>query len=113
MNILKNIRNIVLGTVLLSSVAHAQSLSPEDVQDLDNITGVGCIEKTPVSEQTDYYFICKSRESGGQAWNAALYRSKVACSSDTFSVLFNVPPSLPTENSVFGAQIEVSCGAKP
>jgi hypothetical protein len=104
---------IILVQILFSSIAQAQALSPEDVQDLNSKTGVGCAEKDPVSENADYYVVCKSRKSAEQAWNAALYRSKIACSSDKLSVLFNVSPSLPKENGVFGARVEVSCDKNP
>ena len=103
----------MLPLLLFPFFANAQDLSPEDVQDLDEQTGVGCIEKTPVSEQADYYVICKSSKSGEQAWNAALYRSKIACKQDKFSVYFNVPPSLPIENGIHGAQVEVACSTQP
>ena len=99
--------------LLFCSSSQAQILSPEDVQDLNEKTGVGCISKDPVTEMADFYFICKSRKSGELAWNAAMYRSKVACSSDQLRVFFNVSPSLPIENGFHGAQIEVGCGEKP
>ncbi|WP_345552596.1 hypothetical protein [Microbulbifer aestuariivivens] len=99
--------------LFFATVSYAQTLSPEDVQDFNKTTGVGCTEKKPVSENADYYVVCKSRKSGEQAWNAAMYRSKVECSADEISVLFNLNPALPTENGIHGAQIEVNCGPKP
>ena len=48
--------------LLIPLLASAQSLSPEDIQDFDEETGMGCIEKNPVSEQADYYVICKSNK---------------------------------------------------
>ena len=87
----------------------AQTLEPEDVAEYSNETGVGCMSKKPVTDEADFYHVCKSKKSGEVAWNAALYLSKVACSSEQLSVHFNVPPSIPTENGIFGAQVEVSC----
>lgn len=103
----------VLFILVIASTAQAQTLSPEDVQDFDSTTGVGCIAKSPVTDKADFYFVCTSRKSGDRAWNAALYRSKEACGSDELSVYFNVPPSLPTEGDGYGAQVEVGCGKKP
>ena len=99
--------------LVVSPISHAQPLQQEDVQDFDKKTGIGCISKKPVTDKADYYHICKSKKSGEVAWNAALYRSKIACSSGELSVHFKIPPSLPTENGVYGAQVEVSCGKKP
>lgn len=102
-----------LAILVVATVAQAQTLSPEDVQDLHEATGVGCIAKEPVTENADFYFVCRSNKSREHAWNAALYRSKVACGKDKFSVYFNVPPSLPIEGGIHGAQVEVGCGKKP
>jgi len=99
--------------LVISLAAFGQALNPEDVQDFNSESGIGCISRAPVTEKADFYFVCKSKVSSETAWNAALYRSKVACDKEKFSVFFNVPPSLPTENNIFGAQVEVSCSAKP
>ena len=99
--------------LLISPFSQAQTLAPEDVQDFDEKTGVGCISKKPITDKADYYHVCRSKKSGEVAWNAALYRSKTACSSDELSVHFKIQPSLQTENGVHGAQVEVSCGKKP
>jgi hypothetical protein len=113
MKTIQALSQTVLAVLVFATVAQAQTLSPEDVQDLDKATGVGCIAKDPVTEKADFYFVCWSSKSGEQAWNAALYRSKVACGKDKFSVYFNVPPSLQTEDGIHGAQVEVGCGKKP
>ena len=109
----KNLITTTLALLIISSSASGQTLNPEDVQDFNSETGIGCNSEEPVTEKADFYFVCKSKVSGETAWNAALYRSKVACGKDKFSAFFNVPPSLPTENGIFGAQVEVSCSAKP
>jgi hypothetical protein len=103
----------ILVSIIAVSVAHAQELSPEDVQDFDEATGLGCIAKDPVTGSADFYYACRSRTSADQAWNAALYRSKMACGGDKFSLYFNVSPSLPLENGIHGAQVEVGCGGTP
>lgn len=96
-----------------SITTNAQTVYEEDIQDFDEASGVGCINKEPVTDSANYYFVCRSRHSGENAWNAALYRGKIACKKDKFSVLFNVPPSLPTENEIYGAQVEIKCATKP
>ncbi|RCU50008.1 hypothetical protein DU002_10320 [Corallincola holothuriorum] len=106
------IKLLVIGT-LVPTMALAQTLAPEDIQEYDSQTGIGCISKEPVTKKADYYHICKSKKSGEVAWNAALYRSKVACSSDEMSVHFNMSPSLPTKDGIHTAQVEVTCGKKP
>ena len=103
----------MIWTLLASTSLLAQTLSPEDVEDFNLETGIGCVSKKTITDKADFYFVCKSKKSDEVAWNAALYRSKVACGQDKFSVFFNVPPSLPTENGIAGAQVEVSCGSKP
>lgn len=113
MKVTKVCSRTILFTLVISSTAQAQTLSPEDVQDFDSTTGVGCITKSPVTDKADFYFVCTSSNSGDQAWNAALYRGKVACGSDELSVYFNVPPSITTESGFYGAQVEVGCGKEP
>lgn len=112
MNINKLALKQALFLILLSPLSYAQTLTPEDVKDFDEATGVGCIQERPVTKKADYYFICKSSKSGELAWNAALYRSGVACGKDKISVYFNVPPTLPTKNGIYGAQVEVGCSKK-
>jgi len=102
----------IVALLLLATSSEAQDLSLTDVQDYDASSGIGCLSQKPVTKKADYYFICRSKISEEQAWDAAIYRSKVACSSDEISVHFNVSPGVPPENGIFGAQIEVSCGKK-
>ena len=102
-----------LSLIFLASIVHAQTLTPEDVQDFNKTTGIGCMGLKPVTAKADFYFVCKSNKSEDQAWDAALYRSKVACGKDKISVHFNVAPSIPSENGIYGAQVEVSCNKKP
>ena len=87
--------------------------SSDDIQDYNAENGVGCISKTPVSKSAEFYFVCKSRRSGEHAWSAALYKGKLACNGNNFSVFFNVPASLPKENEIYGAQVELKCQQKP
>ncbi len=102
----------MLGIPLVPLLSLAQTLDPEDIREYDEKTGLGCISKKPITEKADFYHICRSKKSGEVAWNAALYLSKVACSTDKLSVHFKLPPSLPTENGIHGAQVEVSCVRK-
>ena len=112
MNIQRVILKYPLFLIVLSSISQAQTLTPDDVQDFDKVAGIGCFKKEPVTKKADYYFICKSKKSDDHAWNAALYRSGVACGKDEISVYFNVPPSLPIEGGIYSAQVEVSCSPK-
>jgi len=98
-------------TVFTSATTFA--LTKKDVQDYNEATKTGCLSKTPVSEKADVYFVCKSLQSTEIAWDAAMYRAKVACDADRINVLFNLPPKVQSESGVFGAQVEVNCGNKP
>ena len=93
----------------ISPLLHAQSAYEDDIKDFDATTGIGCISKEPLTEKAEFYFICKSKRSADAPWNAALYRGKLACEGKNFSVFFNVNPTIPVENGVYGAQVELSC----
>jgi hypothetical protein len=110
---IKKVVLLLAATLLMTFPALAQTVSEDDIKDFDSLTGTGCSQRDPVTKKADFYFVCKSKASGEGAWNAALYRAKLACGKDKFNVFFNIPPSLPKENGIYGAQIEVSCGTKP
>ena len=103
---------IIYALFIVSVLASAKTfaLTKIDIQDYNEATQIGCLSKTPVSENADVYFVCKSRQSIEIAWQAAMYRAKVACDAEHINVLFNVSPEVPSENGVFGAQVEVNCG---
>lgn len=87
----------------------AQQVMEAEIQDYVAERGIGCVSKRPMSNNAQFFFVCRSRRSVESAWNAALYRGKLACNGTSFSVLFNVPPGLPKEGDVFVAQVELSC----
>ncbi|MEQ1836241.1 MAG: hypothetical protein ABL862_07375 [Candidatus Nitrotoga sp.] len=92
---------------------HAQSAFEDDIQEYNPVSGIGCISKTPITKNAEFYFVCRSKRSDEYAWNAALYRGKMACGGRNFSVFFNIRPSLPKENGIYGAQVELRCVEKP
>lgn len=94
-------------------LAQAQAVHEEDVRDYDESTGIGCVSKKPITERAEYYFVCKSKRSGESAWNAALYRGKLACNGNIFYVFFNLPASSPVEDAIYGAQVEFRCDNNP
>jgi hypothetical protein len=98
-------------TILLSvsPLLHAQSAYEDDIRDFDKTTGIGCISKEPQTKEAEFYFICKSKRSADAAWNAALYRGKLACKGKNFSVFFNINPTIPVQENIYGAQVELSC----
>lgn len=101
---------ISLSIIFWSSVSFSnQSAYEDDIQDFDKETGVGCTSKEPVTKKAEYYFICISKKSGDAAWNAALYRGKLACNGKNFSVYFNINPTVPAPINFYGAQVELSC----
>ncbi len=86
-----------------------QSVYEDDIQDFDEKTGIGCTSKEPVTKKAEYYIICISKRSGDAAWNAALYRGKLACKGKNLSIFFNVNPTALTPRGYYGAQVELSC----
>jgi len=114
-----NMNRIIL-TIISAAIFFWSSLSfsnqsayEDDIQDFNKETGIGCTSNKPVSEGAEYYFICLSKRSADAAWNAALYRGKLACNGKNFSVYFNVNPKAPAPSSFYGAQVELSCAKKP
>jgi hypothetical protein len=86
-----------------------QAAFQEEIQDYDDKSGIGCNSRPPVTKNAQFHFVCRSRRSGESAWNAALYRGKLACHGANFDVLSNVPPSLPDEGEIYVAQVELKC----
>lgn len=87
--------------------------APDDIQDYSTERGIGCMSKSPITKQAEFYFVCRSRRSTEHAWSAALYRGKLACNGRNFSVFFNMPASLPNENEIYAAQVELKCTTTP
>ncbi len=106
---------IALTVISLSAIFYSeislsnQSAYEDDIQDFNKETGIGCISKNPVTEKAEYYFICISKRSRDAAWNAVLYRGKMACNGKNVSLYFNINPIAPAPDSFYGAQIELSC----
>jgi hypothetical protein len=92
-----------------SSSFSNQSAYEDDIQEFNEETGIGCTSKEPITENAEYYFVCISKRSADAAWNAALYRGKLACSGKNFSVFFNVNPTASAPSNFYGAQVELSC----
>ncbi|OUS29462.1 hypothetical protein A9Q99_10235 [Gammaproteobacteria bacterium 45_16_T64] len=81
----------------------------EDTADYDPTTGIGCLLEYEGDNRNSAHILCRSRNSGEYAWNAVLARSKSMCPSQKFKMLFKRPPSLPTTNGVYGAQMDIEC----
>jgi hypothetical protein len=96
-----------------TKVSYSQTVFEEDIQDYDNATGIGCFEKEPITNGANFYIVCKSGRSEEAAWNAVLYKGKIACGVNKLSLFFNVSPTLPENNGIHGAQAEIQCGHKP
>jgi len=104
------IKIILLSMLLWSFFSYSnQSAYEDDIQDFNVETGIGCKSNKPITEKATYYFICISKRSGEAAWNAALYRGKLACKGKDFSVFFNLNPTAPAPDKLYGAQVELSC----
>ncbi len=104
--------SIALLLVVASRCAAAEQTQPafeDEVQDDIAKSGIGCISRHPLSKDAQFYFVCRSKRSVESAWNAALYRGKLACSGANFNVFFNVRPDLPKEGEIFVAQVELRC----
>lgn len=111
-------KQLTLALLFVAALEHgdlapAQAALEDDIQDYNEISGIGCVSKKPITQDAEFYFVCKSKRSGESAWNAALYKGKLACNGNNFSVFFNLPPSLPVEGSIYSAQVEVRCVKKP
>lgn len=103
---------VLLSSILLllsSYVLSSQVAYESDIQDFDEKTGVGCRSNKPVSGNAEYYFVCISKVSADAAWNAALYRGKMACKGKDLSVLFNINPTTQAPSGFYGAQVELNC----
>lgn len=111
--------NKKLSTLLLfvaigyAAVTQGQAVFSDDVQDFNNITGVGCFEKIPVTKNANFNFTCKSRKSEDHAWYAVMHRVKRACGTENIFLFAYVPPILPAEHDMYGAQAEFNCVPQP
>jgi len=82
----------------------------EELKDFSELTGVGCLVKDDKDGITA--IVCKSKRSAEFAWNAVLARSKFRCQAEgkpNINMLFLRPPSLPVENGVYTAQMDIRC----
>lgn len=81
----------------------------EDVADYNSNTGVGCIVNKNPNNLNQAHIVCKSKHSAEYAWNAVTARSKEMCTSSKWTMLFKRSPSLPKQNGIYGAQMDIVC----
>lgn len=87
-------------------------VDPEEVKDFKEATGVGCQVEENREGPGIVSIVCRSKKSGDLAWNAVMARSKMRCQSSRkkmIQMLFLKPPSLPVENGIFAAQMDIKC----
>jgi len=102
---------LLFGICTYASAGQPPVASSDEIQDYNAESGIGCVSKSPITKQAEFFFICRSRRSSEHAWSAALYRGKLACDGRNIAVFFNVPASLPKEDESYGAQVELRCKA--